>query len=93
MMSSLASLHATVHGQVQGVFFRASASHVARNLRINGFARNLFDGGVELVGEGEEEALKRLIDWCQKGPPGAYVNRVETEWEESTGEFNGFNAR
>lgn len=85
-------VHLLILGRVQGVFFRASASHAARNLRINGFVRNLSDGSVELVGEGEEEALKRLIDWCRKGPPGAYVNRVETEWKEPTDEFNGFNA-
>jgi acylphosphatase len=66
---------------------------MARGLKINGFVRNMPDGNVELVGEGEEEGLNRLIDWCRKGPPGAHVINVETKWEEPTGEFTGFNTR
>lgn len=80
-------------GKVQGVFFRASTSRVARSLGIRGFVRNLPDGSVELVGEGEEGALERLIDWCRKGPPGAQVTQVKIRWEESVNEFNGFGVR
>ena len=86
-------VHLIISGRVQGVFFRASASRVARGLKINGFVRNLAGGNVELVGEGEEEALKRLADWCRKGPPGAQVTGVELDWQEPTGEVSGFNVR
>ena len=55
-------VHLRISGRVQGVFFRASATHIARGLEIGGFVRNLTDGSVELIGEGEEEALNRLID-------------------------------
>ena len=85
--------HLLIAGRVQGVFFRASVSSIARGLQINGFVRNLADGSVELVGEGEEEALNRLIDWCRKGPPGAYVDQVETQWGEPTNKFSSFNTR
>jgi len=68
-----------VYGEVQGVFFRASARTHALALDVNGFAQNENDGSVYLEVEGEEENLKQFIDWCYRGPERAVVMRVEVQ--------------
>ncbi len=83
-------VHITVSGRVQGVFFRANTVDVARRLGLVGFVRNLPDGRVEVVAEGEEEKLRELIAWCHQGPPLARVTGVEVRWETPTGEFADF---
>ncbi len=77
-------------GRVQGVFYRASARAKARELGLAGHARNLHDGAVEIVAEGEEASLERLVAWCRVGPPTARVTRVEVKRAPATGEFKGF---
>ena len=79
-----------ISGRVQGVFFRTSAARVARSLGLDGCVRNLPDGRVECIAEGEEEKLKRMIEWSQHGPPGARVEEVDVGWHEATREFRGF---
>ncbi|NOX44437.1 MAG: acylphosphatase [Caldiserica bacterium] len=86
-------VHITVSGRVQGVFFRANTQEVAQRLGLSGYVRNLPDGRVEVVAEGAEEALRKLIEWCHEGPPLARVERVEVRWENPTGEFSGFHIR
>lgn len=68
---------AIVSGDVQGVGFRWSAREVARDLGVNGWARNRLDGTVEVQVEGEQDAVDRMLDWLRAGPPGADVDRVE----------------
>ncbi len=93
-MTDLASLRATVYGRVQGVFFRAFISRCARELGLTGYVRNLPDGkAVEVQAEGERNKLERLIDHLKDGPPGARVERVETNWSEYTGNYTGFSIR
>ena len=82
-----------IEGRVQGVFFRASAVRIAQSLSLAGFVRNLPGGCVEVVAEGEEHLLKRLLDWCRKGPPGAKVVHVTVEWSGNTDEFDGFDVQ
>lgn len=82
--------HVFVSGRVQGVFFRHETRHKARLRGVKGWVRNLKDGRVEAVFEGEEEAVKELIDFCKCGPPGAKVTKVEVLWENYTGEFRDF---
>lgn len=82
-----------ISGRVQGVFYRASAAEKARSLGLVGFVRNLSNGAVELVAEGERAFLERLIDWCRKGPPGAYIENIEVEWQDSRDEFTVFSIR
>lgn len=77
-------------GRVQGVLYRASARAKARELGLSGYARNLDDGSVEIVAEGEEASLKRLVAWCRVGPPAARVTRVEIVRAPATGELAGF---
>lgn len=69
-----------VSGRVQGVFFRASTQAEAQRLGINGWAKNLVDGRVEVLAQHEEvEVLDQLADWLQHGPPHARVESVERE--------------
>jgi len=82
--------HAYVSGRVQGVFFRAETADLARSLNVNGWVRNLPDGRVEALFEGEEENVRQLLDFCGRGPPGAYVRHVDVKWEEWKGEFSDF---
>jgi acylphosphatase len=66
-----------VSGRVQGVFFRASTVEQARALGLRGYARNLADGRVEVVADGEAQALDRLEAWLRRGPPLARVDALE----------------
>ncbi len=83
-------VHLVVHGIVQGVFFRASTRDTAVRLGLTGWVRNLPDGSVECLAEGDEVALRRLVAFCSEGPPGARVERVEEQWGEAKGEFARF---
>ena len=65
--------HAFVSGRVQGVFFRSQTRHIADRYGVNGWVRNLPDGRVEAVFEGEKEAVEALIEFCKRGPSGASV--------------------
>lgn len=65
-----------VSGRVQGVFFRASARAEAERLGVRGYARNLPDGRVEVVGEADSAALAELERWLRQGPPNAIVTGV-----------------
>lgn len=67
-----------VEGRVQGVWFRESTRRQAVPLGISGYARNMPDGSVEVLACGEPEAIDRLADWLQHGPPMASVSRVES---------------
>ncbi|RLE13968.1 acylphosphatase [Candidatus Aerophobetes bacterium] len=82
-----------VEGRVQGVFFRATARDVARSLKVKGWVRNRWDGKVEMVVEGEEDAVNRMISWCHKGPPGAVVTGVKVERQDFKEEFDDFSIR
>ena len=82
-----------VYGRVQGVFFRATAREYATNLGLKGWIKNVYDGSVEGVFEGEEEAVNKMIEWCKKGPPHAFVEKHEFVEEEYTGEFNDFSIK
>lgn len=81
-----------VDGRVQGVFFRDTCRHEATVAGVHGWVRNLPDGRVEAVFEGEADAVQRLVDWCRAGPPRATVIRVEIHIEKPLGE-HGFLVR
>lgn len=70
--------------------FRREITNLSRQLRITGWVRNLPDGRVEALAEGEREKLDELVRFCQVGPSGARVKNVEIDWSPSTGEFRGF---
>lgn len=79
-----------VSGRVQGVYFRAFAQKQAVKLGIDGFARNLPDGRVEVIASGSDEAVEQLIAWCRRGPITARVDRVATEAVTLPGLRTGF---
>jgi acylphosphatase len=85
--------HVFVSGYVQGVAFRYSTYHAARQEGVFGWVRNLSDGRVEALFEGDPDAVRRMVDWCRHGPPGADVASLDVEWPEATDEFNGFTIR
>ena len=85
--------HITIEGRVQGVGYRANTRRTANQLRLKGWVRNLRDGRVEIIAEGNEEMIDRLIQWCYRGPTSAYVSKVIIEKTEPTGEFNGFHVK
>lgn len=88
----MAAARFLVRGKVQGVWFRASTREVALRLGLAGHARNLADGGVEVVAEGEARALDELQAWLRHGPPAARVDSVQRSDAEATGAA-GFEVR
>jgi acylphosphatase len=74
-----------VSGRVQGVFFRDSARQEAARLGIGGSARNMPDGTVEVIAEGDESAVDQLIEWCRSGPSYADVDDVSVGDEQPQG--------
>ncbi len=92
-MSTPRRLSAIVHGRVQGVFFRDFTRRQAWALGLTGYVRNLPDGTVEVIAEGPQEALQKLLDQTGAGPSGARVDRVDVHWEEQSSEFDRFEVR
>ncbi len=85
--------HVYVSGRVQGVFFRATTRKEARKRGVTGWVKNLPDGRVEAVFEGDEEKVKEMINFCHEGPRSARVKDVEVEWKEYQDEFSEFDVR
>ena len=81
-----------VHGQVQGVFFRDTCRREAGRLGVTGFVRNVGDGTVEAVFEGDPDAVATMVDWAHTGPDRAQVSRVDVAVEEPAG-LSGFAVR
>jgi acylphosphatase len=74
-----------VHGRVQGVFFRDTTRRLAVEHRVAGWVRNRRDGTVEAVFEGEQDSVEALVRFCERGPAGASVSRLEVTEEQSEG--------
>lgn len=85
--------HVIVSGRVQGVWYRGTTRDVATKLGLRGWVRNLPDGNVEAVFEGEKEIVDKMVRWCHEGPTHARVDRADVEWEEPTNEFSEFSIR
>jgi len=83
-------VHLVIRGSVQGVFFRASTREKAVSLGLKGWVRNLQDGSVEAVFEGDIENLREAVQWCSIGPPGAHVIKIDEKWNDYIGEFSSF---
>ncbi|EKD78109.1 MAG: hypothetical protein ACD_42C00040G0003 [uncultured bacterium] len=80
-------IKATVHGKVQGVFYREGTRKKARSLNITGWVKNNDDGTVELFACGDSEKIKNLIEWLWRGPLLARVEKVD--WSEAPEEKQG----
>jgi acylphosphatase len=79
-----------ISGKVQGVLFRKEMTDRARYLGVAGWVRNLRDGRVEAIAEGEKSNIEELLRFCRVGPPGARVTNVDVSWLEFAGDFRGF---
>lgn len=84
--------HLTIHGQVQGVFYRAWAVETARALGLAGWIRNRLDGTVEALVQGDESNVERFIAQARNGPPAAKVERIEVA-DEKPSALSGFEQR
>jgi len=80
-----------VHGRVQGVGFRYFVQREAQRLSLSGRVRNLRSGEVQVVAEGSDEDLQTLLQILRKGPPMAWVERVDYDWKEPKGDSGPFN--
>ena len=72
------------------MWFRDSTRRKANELGVYGWVKNRHDGAVEVLAEGSNEGLEKLIDWCHIGPPQAIVRHVNVMHEEWQGEFGSF---
>jgi len=82
----------TVHGRVQGVFFRDSVRQRAQSHDVAGWVTNRSDGAVEAVFEGKPDDVERLVEFARSGPRQAEVERVDVSDEEPEG-LSGFQVR
>ena len=79
-----------VKGKVQGVFFRQTLKVKAKQYGVFGWVKNLTDGRVEAVLEGDEQKVNYLVEWCRGGPANSRVEDVEIRNEKVTNEFSNF---
>jgi len=89
-MTAKARVHVLILGRVQGVAYRYFAEKYAMTLGITGWVRNLYDGSVEVLAEGNREDLDRFLARLKEGPRLAAVDGFDVTWEEFTGEFPEF---
>ena len=82
----------SIHGEVQGVFYRAWSVETAQGLGLRGWVRNRRDGTVEMLVQGNAQAVQRLIGRCREGPPAARVERIDVEEAQDDAPF-GFETR
>ena len=90
MGATLERVRLHIIGRVQGVWYRGSTQAEAYRLGVHGWVRNLPDGSVEALLEGEPAAVRALIAWCRVGPPGARVAEVVESPEPAAGDLRGF---
>jgi acylphosphatase len=87
---ALKQVSVVLRGRVQGVFFRASTQREAKRLGLVGWVKNRADGAVEMCAEGEEDALKEMIAWANRGPTAARVDHVDVRWRGYAGDLSDF---
>ncbi len=86
-------VHIHVSGTVQGVYYRLTMQKSAAAHDVVGWVRNMEDGRVEAVIEGDADGVERVLEWCARGPGAAKVDGVSSAEEEPTGEFASFDIR
>jgi acylphosphatase len=87
------SAHVFYWGRVQGVGFRYCAREVACGFEVTGSVRNLPDGRVELVAEGDEEEVKAFLEAVHQSQLGNYIRGEDVNWDQATGQFTRFEIR
>jgi acylphosphatase len=91
-MTDRTRAHVFVAGKVQGVYFRATTRDTADEHGVDGWVRNLRDGRVEAVFEGDEDSVEAMVEFCHEGSPAARVDDVEVEYEPPE-DIEGFEVR
>jgi len=86
-------VHVFITGRVQGVAFRHYTVKTALSLNLKGWVRNLDDGRVEALFEGDEAAVDAMLSWCRKGPSLARVTQVDATEEPYSGQYENFKIR
>jgi acylphosphatase len=89
-MNGKKRIHVLVSGIVQGVFFRSEAQRKAFELKLTGWVRNIKNGKVEMVFEGDKNKTKQMIKWIKKGPKLAKVTKINIKKERYKNEFKDF---
>ena len=79
-----------VKGLVQGVGYRYYAQRIAARLGLKGYVKNLWDGDVEVVAEGDKAIIEELIDHLRIGPRSGRVTNVYIDWDSFSGEYKSF---
>lgn len=82
-----------VHGMVQGVYYRQSLKRTALSNSVTGWARNLTDGRVEALLQGDKKNIEKIIQWAREGPPRSHVSKVEVEWDVPAKTYDKFKVR
>ncbi len=82
--------HAIVHGMVQGVSFRYHTRAAASTLGVRGWVRNLPDGTVEVMAQGDDRNLRELLRWLNDGPPASRVHKIDINWRDPAGSSEPF---
>ena len=75
----MATFHLIIQGKVQGVFYRVSAKKAAIKMGVTGWVKNTPEKHVEIFASGTSDQLQKFVEWCEKGPPDARVEKVITE--------------
>lgn len=85
---------ANIYGKVQGVGFRYTTTHLAKQLKVNGIVRNESDGSVYVEAVGPEDKIELFIEELAKGPsPSAIIDKIEIQYDSSIPDYNGFGER
>lgn len=85
--------HLYISGRVQGVYYRGFTQETAYSLGLKGWSKNLPDGRVEAVFEGEKDVIEAVIEKCYQGPPAARVTDIQVIWDEPVENFTDFSIR
>ncbi|CAN5651736.1 acylphosphatase [soil metagenome] len=93
MQNSRERAHVYISGKVQGVAFRDATKRKAEKLDLVGWVSNMSDGRVEAVFEGQSDAVREMLHWCEEGPPQASVENMDDEHENAAGDLNSFEVR
>jgi acylphosphatase len=90
MGDNLIRKNVTISGHVQGVCFRDGARSIAKELGLFGYVKNISNGKVEIIVEGQENEVNKFLEWCHKGPRNARVENIKVINDEYIGDFIDF---
>ena len=93
-MAEIVHIKAVVHGQVQGVYYRAFTARVAKSLGLKGYVKNIVGAGdVEIEADGDKNKLEEFLRQLEIGPPEALIENIDITWSDCVGSYPGFDVR